>query len=150
MVQMFPFVIKEFEQALGKNLGIAKLPQSGPHPGRTAANSFHNWVIPKNARNKDGAWEFIKMAVDNQGATQLATLVGALPTNKVASGRTRTRSRSSSCRSAASPQVPLLDSIVPAEGRAPLLPAAPGRLLREDHAAAGDAERRQGLKSLNP
>src|SRR6266571_32639 len=46
MVQMFPFVIKSFEQALGKKLGLAALPQSGPHPGRTAANSFHNWVIP--------------------------------------------------------------------------------------------------------
>ena len=56
MVQMFPFVIKDFEKALGKNLGITRLPQSGPNPGRTAANSFHNWVIPKNAGNEDGAW----------------------------------------------------------------------------------------------
>src|SRR3954447_19327923 len=65
MVQMFPFVIKAFEQALGTKLGLTSLPQSGPHPGRTAANSFHNWVIPKNAKNKTGAWEFIQMAVDN-------------------------------------------------------------------------------------
>ena len=49
MVLMFPFVIKDFEKALGKNLGLARLPQSGPNPGRTASNSFHNWVIPKNA-----------------------------------------------------------------------------------------------------
>src|SRR5207249_6290060 len=28
MVQMFPFVVKAFEQALGKNLGLARLPQS--------------------------------------------------------------------------------------------------------------------------
>src|SRR5437868_4887841 len=82
MVQMFPFVIKSFEQSLGKNLAIAKLPQSGPHVGRTAANSFHNWVIPKNAHNPDGAWEFINMAVDRQGATQLENVVGALPTNR--------------------------------------------------------------------
>ena len=33
MVLMFPFVIKDFEKALGKNLGIARLPQSGPNPG---------------------------------------------------------------------------------------------------------------------
>ena len=33
MVQMFPFVISDFEKALGKNLGLAPLPQSGPDPG---------------------------------------------------------------------------------------------------------------------
>ena len=33
MVLMFPFVIKDFEKALGKNLGLARLPQSGPNPG---------------------------------------------------------------------------------------------------------------------
>ena len=30
-------------------------------------------MIPKNAKNKDGAWEFIKMAVDNKGGSELAT-----------------------------------------------------------------------------
>ena len=85
MVLMFPFVIKDFEKALGKNLGLARLPQSGPNPGRAASNSFHNWVIPKNAGNPDGAWEFIKMAVDKKGGADLATELGALPTNKAAS-----------------------------------------------------------------
>ena len=113
MVQMFPFVIKAFEKSLGKNLGIARLPQSGPHPGRTAANSFHNWVIPKNAKNKDGAWSFIKMAVDPQGATGLAQTVGALPTNKVAISRIQDPITKFFLRIAAKPQVPLLDSIVP-------------------------------------
>ena len=113
MVQMFPFVIKSFEQALGKKLGLTSLPQSGPHPGRTAANSFHNWVIPKNAKNKTGAWEFIKMAVDNQGASSLATLVGALPTNKAAAAGITDPLTKTFLRIAAHPQVPLLDSIVP-------------------------------------
>jgi ABC-type glycerol-3-phosphate transport system substrate-binding protein len=113
MVQMFPFVIKQFEQALGKNLGITKLPQSGPHPGRTAANSFHNWVIPKNAGNKDGAWEFIKMAVDNKGAEDLANLVGALPTNKAVLASAKDPFTRFFAGVSAKPQVPLLDSIVP-------------------------------------
>ncbi len=113
MVQMFPFVIKDFEKALGKDLGLTRLPQSGPNPGRTAANSFHNWVIPKNAKNKDGAWEFIKLAVDNQGGSQLATTVGALPTNKVASARIKDPLTKFFLKIAADPQVPLLDSIVP-------------------------------------
>ena len=113
MVQMFPFVIKAFEQALGKKLGLTSLPQSGPHPGRTAANSFHNWVIPKNAKNKTGAWEFIKMAVDNTGASNLATLVGALPTNTVADSQIKDPLTKYFLKIAAHPQVPLLDSIVP-------------------------------------
>jgi raffinose/stachyose/melibiose transport system substrate-binding protein len=113
MVLMFPFVIKAFEQALGKDLGIARLPQSGPHPGRTAANSFHNWVIPKNAGNPDGAWSFIQMATDSQGATALAQTVGALPTNKVAITRIKDPITRFFLRIAAHPQVPLLDSIVP-------------------------------------
>jgi raffinose/stachyose/melibiose transport system substrate-binding protein len=113
MVQMFPFVIKSFEQALGKNLALAALPQSGPHPGRTAANSFHNWVIPKNAKNKTGAWEFIKMAVDNTGAADLATLVGALPTNTAADSQIKDPLTKFFLKIAAHPQVPLLDSIVP-------------------------------------
>jgi ABC-type glycerol-3-phosphate transport system substrate-binding protein len=113
MVQMFPFVIKAFEQALGKKLGLTSLPQSGPHPGRTAANSFHNWVIPKNAKNKTGAWEFIKMAVDNTGASNLATLVGALPTNLAADAKIKDPLTKYFLKVAAHPQVPLLDSIVP-------------------------------------
>jgi ABC-type glycerol-3-phosphate transport system substrate-binding protein len=113
MVQMFPFVIKQFEQALGKNLGIAKLPQSGPHPGRTAANSFHNWVIPKNAGNPDGAWEFIKLAVDKKGATDLENMVGALPTNKAVLAAAKDPFTRFFAKVAAKPQVPLLDSIVP-------------------------------------
>ena len=113
MVQMFPFVIKQFEQALGKNLGIARLPQSGPHPGRTAANSFHNWVIPKNAKNPDGGWAFIQMAVDNTGATSLENLVGALPTNKAVLAAAKDPFTKFFGQVAAKPQVPLLDSIVP-------------------------------------
>ena len=113
MVQMFPFVIKQFEQALGKNLGITKLPQSGPHPGRTAANSFHNWVIPKNAKNPDGAWAFIQMAVDSKGATDLENIVGALPTNRAVLAAAKDPFTRFFAQVAAHPQVPLLDSIVP-------------------------------------
>jgi ABC-type glycerol-3-phosphate transport system substrate-binding protein len=113
MVQMFPFVIKQFEKALGKNLGIAKLPQSGPHVGRTSANSFHNWVIPKNAKNPDGAWAFIQMAVDRRGATDLENVVGALPTNKAVLAEAKDPFTRFFAQVSAHPQVPLLDSIVP-------------------------------------
>jgi ABC-type glycerol-3-phosphate transport system substrate-binding protein len=113
MVQMFPFVIKAFEKSLGKNLAVARLPQSGPNLGRTAANSFHNWVIPKNAHNKTGAWSFIQMAVDKQGGSQLASVVGALPTNKQAIAGIKDPLTKFFLATAAHPQIPLLDSVVP-------------------------------------
>ena len=150
MVQMFPFVIKDFEKALGKNLGITRLPQSGPNPGRTAANSFHNWVIPKNAKNKDGAWEFIKMAVDNQGASAACDDGRGAADQQGGERKIKDPLTKFFLQMAAKPQVPLLDSIVPAEGRAALLPAAPGGVLGEGHGAAGDAERRQGPQVAEP
>jgi ABC-type glycerol-3-phosphate transport system substrate-binding protein len=150
MVQMFPFVIKAFEKALGKNLGIAKLPQSGPHPGRTAANSFHNWVIPKNAGNKEGAWEFIKLAVDNKGATDLENIVGALPTNRAVLAAAKDPFTRFFAGVAAKPQVPLLDSIVP-------LKVALAYYVQLQAAFAGKATALQAmqnvdkaLKTLNP
>ncbi len=130
MVQMFPFVIEDFEKALGKNLGLARLPQSGPNPGRAASNSFHNWVIPKNAGNQDGAWEFIKMAVDNKGASDLATKVGALPTNKAASRRAQGSAVEVLPAAVGEPAGSAARQRRAAEGRVALLPAAPGCVLR--------------------
>jgi ABC-type glycerol-3-phosphate transport system substrate-binding protein len=117
MVQMFPFVTKAFEQALGKNLGLARLPQSGhgPFAGKSAANSFHNWVIPKNAHNPDGAWEYIKLATDNTGASQLATVVGALPTNKAALPLIKDPLTKTFLAAANNSAMPLLDSVIPAK-----------------------------------
>ena len=144
MVQMFPFVVKAFEKALGSKLGVTRLPQSGhgPFAGKSAANSFHNWVIPKNAHNSDGAWEYIKMATDKTGGAQLASVVGALPTNKAAVTTITGPQHealpvgSQRLRDAAARQRH------PGEGGAALLRPAAGGLRRQGHAAQGDAERR--------
>ena len=53
------------------------------------------------------------MAVDNRGASDLATKVGALPTNTVAAARITDPLTRLFLRVAAHPQVPLLDSVVP-------------------------------------
>ena len=70
-------------------------------------------MIPKNARNKDGAWEFIKMAVDDKGGADLAAKVGALPTNKAAAAALKDPLSKFFLKLSANPQVPLLDSVVP-------------------------------------
>jgi ABC-type glycerol-3-phosphate transport system substrate-binding protein len=117
MVQMFPFVVKAFEKALGKNLGLARLPQSGHGPltGRSGANSFHNWVIPKNAKNPDGAWAFIKMATDKTGGSRLASVVGGLPTGKAAIATIKDPFTKFFLQTANDAGIPLLDSVVPAK-----------------------------------
>lgn len=150
MVQMFPFVIKDFQKALGKKLAVTRLPQSGPHPGRSAANSFHNWVIPKNANNKDGGWEFIKMAVDNRGSSQLATTVGALPTNKVASARIKDPLTKFFLQTAAKPQVPLLDSVVPLKVALLYYQQLQAAFSGKISALKAMQNVDKGLKSLNP
>jgi ABC-type glycerol-3-phosphate transport system substrate-binding protein len=117
MVQMFPFVVGDFEKALGKNLGLARLPVSGSGPlkGKVAGNSFHNWVIPKNAKNPDGAWEFIKLATDAQGGGSLASIVGAPPTNVAAVKGMKDPYARFFGKLEAQIALPLLDSVVPAK-----------------------------------
>jgi raffinose/stachyose/melibiose transport system substrate-binding protein len=117
MVQMFPFVVKAFEKALGSKLGVTRLPQSGhgPFAGKSAANSFHNWVIPKNAHNPDGAWEYIKLATDKTGGAQLASIVGALPTNKAAVTTIKDPITRFFLTTASNSAMPLLDSVIPAK-----------------------------------
>jgi ABC-type glycerol-3-phosphate transport system substrate-binding protein len=117
MVQMFPFVVGQFEKALGKNLGLAQLPTSGSGPlkGKVAGNSFHNWVIPKNAHNPDGAWAFIKMATDAQGGGTLASIVGAPPTNVAAVAGMKDPFAKFFGNLESKIALPLLDSVIPAK-----------------------------------
>ena len=115
MVQMFPFVAGDFHRALGSKLGIARLPVSGngPFKSKVAGNSFHNWVIPKNAKNPEGAWEFIKMAVDKRSHSELAKLTGAPPTNKAALAAAKDPYAIFFRKALANAVIPVLDSLIP-------------------------------------
>ena len=100
--------------------------------------------------NKDGAWEFIKMAVDNRGASELATTVGALPTNKVASGRLKDPITKFFLQTAAKPQVPLLDSIVPLKVALLYYQQLQAAFSGKSTALQAMQNVDKGLKSLNP
>jgi ABC-type glycerol-3-phosphate transport system substrate-binding protein len=115
MVQMFPFVAGDFHRALGANLGISRLPVSGngPFKNKVAGNSFHNWVIPKNAKNSEGAWEFIKLAVDKPSHSQLAKLTGAPPTNRAALAAAKDPYAVFFRKALAEAVIPVLDSVIP-------------------------------------
>jgi ABC-type glycerol-3-phosphate transport system substrate-binding protein len=115
MVQMFPFVAADFHKALGSKLGIARLPVSGngPFKDKVAGNSFHNWVIPKNANNADGAWEFIKLATDKTSQSRLAKLTGAPPTNRAALAAITDPYAIFFRKALADTAIPVLDSVIP-------------------------------------
>ena len=88
MVQMYPFIIADFEKALGQDLGVTRLPtfSDGPLAGKAAGNSFHNWVIPAKAKNPDLAFAYVKIASDDQ-AGRRPGLDGRLPAGQQAGAR---------------------------------------------------------------
>ena len=115
MVLMYPFVISDFEKALGKNLGLAALPVfgTGPLAGQSAGNSFHNWVIPAKAKNPDLAFAYIKTATDATAGEQLASMVGSPPANKQALTNIKDPNVKFFAQLGDNPGIPLVDSVIP-------------------------------------
>jgi ABC-type glycerol-3-phosphate transport system substrate-binding protein len=115
MVQMYPFVIPDFEKALKDNLGVAPLPTSGSGAlnGKSAGNSFHNWVIPKDAKNPDLAFAYAKLASDATAGADVATMLGTPPANLGAQSNLTDPNVKFFATLAADPGIPLLDSVIP-------------------------------------
>jgi ABC-type glycerol-3-phosphate transport system substrate-binding protein len=115
MVQMYPFVITQFEKALKSNLGVTDIPTagSGPLAGRSAGNSFHNWVIPKDAKNPDLAFAYIKLATDKTAGAELATMLGTPPANIAAQATIKDPFVQFFAKLGQNPGIPLLDSVIP-------------------------------------
>ena len=115
MVQMYPFVIADFEKALGKDLGVTRLPtfSDGPLADKAAGNSFHNWVIPAKAKNPDLAFAYIKIASDQQAGADLASMVGSPPANKDALDGISDPNVKFFAGLGSDAGIPLLDSVIP-------------------------------------
>jgi raffinose/stachyose/melibiose transport system substrate-binding protein len=115
MVQMYPFIISDFEKALGKNLGLTRLPVfgNGPLAGSAAGNSFHNWVIPAKAKNPDLAFAYIKTATDKTAGEQLASMVGSPPANNQALTEIKDPNVKFFAQLGTNPGIPLVDSVIP-------------------------------------
>ncbi len=115
MVQMYPFIIADFEKALGSKLGVTTLPVfgDGPLAGKSAGNSFHNWVIPKDAGNPNLGFAYIKVATDSTAGAQLASMVGSPPANKEALASLKDPNVKFFAQLGADPGIPLLDSVIP-------------------------------------
>jgi len=117
MVLIYPAVISTFEDALGKDLGVAPIPVSGDGPlaGRVAGNSFHNWVIPKDSPNPDVAWEFVKIASDATAGKQELQLLATPPANKSAGATVDDPIVRFFLDAAEDPAMPVLDSVIPVD-----------------------------------
>jgi raffinose/stachyose/melibiose transport system substrate-binding protein len=152
MVQMFPFVVGAFEKALGKNLGLAALPTSGNGPltGQVAGNSFHNWVIPKNAHNPTGAWDYIKLATDKTGGSTLASIVGAPPTNIAAAKTIKDPYALFFVKLESKIRLPLLDSVVPVKVALLYYKQLQAAFSGQVTAQKAMQNVQNGLKTLNP
>ena len=85
----------------------------GPLAGKSAGNSFHNWVIPKDAGNPNLGFAYIKVATDSTAGAQLASMVGSPPANKDALASLKDPNVKFFAQLGADPGIPLLDSVIP-------------------------------------
>jgi raffinose/stachyose/melibiose transport system substrate-binding protein len=116
MVLMYPAVIPDFKDKLGKDLGIMPIPPSGDGPlaGRSVGNAFYNWVITKDSKNPGLAWEFIKVASDEEAGGQLLTILGTPPAVKgVDESLVKDDFVKFFVDAAEDPAMPVLDSVIP-------------------------------------
>ncbi len=152
MVQMFPFVAGDFHRALGAKLGVSRLPVSGngPFKDKVAGNSFHNWVIPKNAKNPDGAWEFIKLATDKTSHSRLAQLTGAPPTNKAALAAATDPYAVFFRNALADAVIPVVDSLIPAKAALLYYVQLQAAFAGKTTPPQAMKNVQEGLKTLNP
>ena len=116
MVQMYPFIIADFEKALGSKLGVTTLPVfgDGPLAGKSAGNSFHNWVIPPRTRaTPTSASPTSRSRPTAPPGPQLASMVGSPPANKEALASLKDPNVKFFAQLGADPGIPLLDSVIP-------------------------------------
>jgi raffinose/stachyose/melibiose transport system substrate-binding protein len=67
-------------------LGVALIPMtgSGPFKNDTSAMAGDTWVIPKDSKNPDQAWQFITLASDETAGKEMMPMLGSPPANKAA------------------------------------------------------------------
>lgn len=113
--EIYPAFIPELEKVLGKNLGVAPLPQSGHGPltGQAVGQVSDNWWIPKEAKNAAAAWEFIKLACGYPMSKLETVTFGNPPCNKQAATVIQDPGVSFEAAYAANCAVANLDCVIP-------------------------------------
>jgi raffinose/stachyose/melibiose transport system substrate-binding protein len=113
MVEMYTALVPTFEKGLGSKLGVAPLPQSGPHVGRVAGDSSDNWAISKQASDPDVAWAFVKQMSSKAAGISENTLVGQPSANRAAAAAIKDPYVKWVATEAAHPEIANLDVVIP-------------------------------------
>ena len=118
MAPYYPLQLGAFRQALKGNLGIARQPLSGNsallHVGTGYAGTpSDEWIIPKQTKNADMAWKFIRIASDAVAQRQSAAIIGLAPANKVAAKTVKDPGIKYVSKLASNPAIQELDQVMP-------------------------------------
>jgi ABC-type glycerol-3-phosphate transport system substrate-binding protein len=86
MAPYYPLQLEAFRQALKGDLGIARQPLSGHSSLLRVGTGYagtpsDEWIVPKDTKNADMAWRFIKTASDAQAQREANTIIGLAPAN---------------------------------------------------------------------
>lgn len=86
MLGLYTSVLPVLRASLGNKLGMAKEPVSGPNNTRIASASASEWSIPKNSKQKDLAWAWIKAVSSHNAQVGVGNLIGDPPALGSAAG----------------------------------------------------------------
>jgi ABC-type glycerol-3-phosphate transport system substrate-binding protein len=118
MAPYYPLQLAAFRQALKRNLGIARQPLSGNsallHVGTGYAGTpSDEWIVPKETKNVDMAWRFIRIASGAVAQRQSAQIIGLAPANKVAAKTVKDPGIKYVAKLASNPAIQELDQVMP-------------------------------------
>jgi raffinose/stachyose/melibiose transport system substrate-binding protein len=85
MVELYTSGLPPMRKALGNNLGVTRIPVSGPYKNQMASTSAGSWTIPTGSANPDLAWKFIRYASGSRPQVAVANLIGDPPSYNAAS-----------------------------------------------------------------
>ena len=118
MTGFYSLSLVPFKKALGKNLGVARLPVSGNGPllkvnNGYAGSPWDGWVINKRTKYAAMAWKFVQIASDATANRTAQNLMGFSPANpSVSKGLTDPLEKTANAL-AANPAIPELDMVIP-------------------------------------
>lgn len=79
-----PWALADYDKVEGLNYGVS-LPLAGPNGDSGSIMGGFGLVMPKNTKNQDGAWDFIKWwTTKPENGVEFAKISGWIPANKVA------------------------------------------------------------------
>jgi raffinose/stachyose/melibiose transport system substrate-binding protein len=108
--QFLPYFDKVKDQ-----IGVSLIPYAGTGPlaSKNASFSGDDWVVPKDAAHPELAWEFIKLASDQQAQTEEIDLLGSPPANRAAAANIANPIVKYIGQQTQNYGMPILDSVMP-------------------------------------